>query len=342
VVGAILTRTALSLIAFACLSIGALASNKEEKTVRKVEIDVYDRMVVEHSPSDPNLDFEWQIGIINRAKDVNLFVTVSDDPGKLYSVECECAVHGILGTHVACDEWSAASYSGEIRGKRMKVTARGGYDDNGQIVQTPIPLKKPWACRIEAIVPRPTDSSLFGASSAASTQTLQETSGSATAAALREQDTQQIPQDVTGEARERKEQEAASELDLDPEVFYRLDAGKLVRLESQELSEVRITKWSGQVRAAVPGGKSPVRFRAGESLELVFRAKIASPPYYDLWKLEAKEGKREWVGTGEYSLPAHYSLYGKGSIRVTTQALTPGEYVLRSGYDYTVFCFGVD
>jgi hypothetical protein len=53
-----MTRTALSLIAFACLSIGALASNKEKKTVRKVEIDVYDRMVVEHSPSDPNLDFE--------------------------------------------------------------------------------------------------------------------------------------------------------------------------------------------------------------------------------------------------------------------------------------------
>jgi len=337
-----MTRTALSLIAFACLSIGALASNKEKKTVRKVEIDVYDRMVVEHSPSDPNLELGPQIGIVYQAKDVDLFVTVSDDPGKLYTLECECAVHGILVMHVPCDEWSAAFYRGEIRGKRMKVTARGGYDDNGQILQTPIPLKKPWACRIEAIVPRPTDSSLFGASSEASTQTLQETIGSATAAASREQDTQQIHQDVTGEAREHKEQEATSELDLDPEVFYRLDAGKLVRLESQELSEVRITKWSGQLRATVPGGKSPVRFRAGESLELVFRSKIASPPYYDLWRLEAKNGKREWVGTGEYSLPAHYSLYGKGSIRVTTQALTPGEYVLRSGYDYTVFCFGVD
>jgi hypothetical protein len=199
-------------------------------------------------------------------------------------------------------------------------------------------------------------SSPVGASSEASTQTLQDTSGSVAAAASQEQGTREKPHDVTGAAREHNEQEAASELDLDPEVFYRLDAGKLVRLESQKL-EAHITKWTGKVWTGVPGEKSPVRFRAGEGLEFIYRSKMASPPFFSLFslrRLEAKKGKRELdidasqtIDLTQYSLPVDFSRYGKESVKLTTQALTPGEYALRSEYAHgenaqTVFCFGVD
>ena len=129
-----MARTALSLIAFACLSIGALASNKEKKTVRKVEIDVHDRMAVDSCIEG---DADYCLDVWN----LQMWVIVSDDPGKLYEVECGCV------TDRTCLIWAAPFYSGEIRGKWMRVTARGSYDET-QISKI-TPLKKPGRCLID-------------------------------------------------------------------------------------------------------------------------------------------------------------------------------------------------
>src|ERR1035437_401216 len=52
------------------------------------------------------------------------------------------------------------------------------------------------------------------------------------------------------------------------EVFYRLDAGTLMPLEHQNTGTTHVSMgFSMKGTIEIPGGKSPVRFRAGERLE---------------------------------------------------------------------------
>lgn len=150
------------------------------------------------------------------------------------------------------------------------------------------------------------------------------------------------------------------------DVFYHLEAGKLVPLERQ--TGIVKGKASGFIVMSMkavydyPGGKSSVRVRSGERLEFVvrsFAAKIDVDPntQYRLRKLESKKDKRELVVSAGHAspvgasmktdlargiLPVTFSRYGNASYKLTTESLPPGEYALSREYVQTVFCFGVD
>jgi hypothetical protein len=174
-----------------------------------------------------------------------------------------------------------------------------------------------------------------------------------------------VPAAINAQTAEPVEKQSASEPDF-AEVFYRLDAGKLVPLERQTAA-IR-GKASGFVVMSMksvsdfPGGKSPVRFRTGELLEFVVRSPIASSAVdpntlYCLRKLDTKKNKRELVIMAGHAspfgastktdlaqgvLPVEFSRYGNASIKLITEVLPPGEYALSHVYAQTVFCFGVD
>jgi len=161
----------------------------------------------------------------------------------------------------------------------------------------------------------------------------------------------------------------AQEIPSEPEfanVFFRLDAGKLVPLERQTATIQG--KASGfivmNMKASweLSGIKSPVRFHSDQPLDFFVRSLI--PPsavdpstFYFLRKLNIKKKTRELIvmvghaspgsatinnDPAQGALPVTFAQYGTSSLKITTGPLPPGEYALSGSYAQTVFCFGVD
>lgn len=150
------------------------------------------------------------------------------------------------------------------------------------------------------------------------------------------------------------------------DVFFRLESGQLIALERQPIT----MKGGGhgfiivnvKLTARFPGGKSTVRFKAGEPLDFVVRSPLAAGAadpamFYILRKLDAKKDHRELTITGgrfsplggststnfqEGTVPVSFSRYGNGSYQVSTPGLPAGEYALGSIYPQVLFAFGVD
>lgn len=150
------------------------------------------------------------------------------------------------------------------------------------------------------------------------------------------------------------------------DVFFQLDAGKLVSLERQTTS---IQAKAGgfivmNMKASweIPGTKSQIRFHSNQPLDFVVRSPFAQSAvdpstFYFLRRLNVKKKARELViMTGHASpggatmnndpaqdaLPLIFVRYGDSSLKMTTGPLPPGEYALSRPYAPIVFCFGVD
>jgi hypothetical protein len=160
-------------------------------------------------------------------------------------------------------------------------------------------------------------------------------------------------------------QNAALEPDI-AEIFYRLDHDKLVPLERQAAAlkggAHGFIVMSMKTSSEFPGGKSPVRFKSGEKLDLIVRSAVpvsAVDPniIYYLRKLNAKKKTRELVMMSGHAsplglsttttpaegvLPVDFTRYGSSSLKMTTGELAPGEYAVGRPYGPAVFCFGVD
>jgi len=126
-----------------------------------------------------------------------------------------------------------------------------------------------------------------------------------------------------------------------PDVFYRLDAGKLLPLERQSSVAVVQGLTGVKFNALIPDSKSPIRFRAGQSIDFVVRGSALTAymdpgQLYGMRRLTSKKDHREFVtsafGCGglpgaKAKDPAHVpielSRYGDGSIKVTAGQLPP-------------------
>jgi hypothetical protein len=148
------------------------------------------------------------------------------------------------------------------------------------------------------------------------------------------------------------------------DVFYRLDGEKLIPLERQTATTKGGASGFIYVKMKMvsdfPGAKSPVRFPAGALTFIVRTVPYASGDpnsMYVLRKLEQrKSGRRLTVMAGHFSpvggsvstnfaqggLPVEFARHGGGSLKMTTGALTAGEYAVSKAYGQAVFCFGVD
>jgi len=162
---------------------------------------------------------------------------------------------------------------------------------------------------------------------------------------------------------------SAQEIQPEPEfvdVFFQLDAGKLVSLERQTAAiqgkASGFIVMSMKASWELPGGKSPVRFRSDQSLDFVVRSAFATSnvdpsTFYLLHKLNSKKKTRELVmmvghaspgsatmntDPAQGSIPLTFARYGTSSLKMTTVPLPPGEYGLSRPYAQTVFCFGID
>jgi hypothetical protein len=161
----------------------------------------------------------------------------------------------------------------------------------------------------------------------------------------------------------------AQEIPSEPEfvdVFFLLDAGKLVPLERQATTVQ--TKVHGFIAMSmktsyeIAGAKSPVRLRSDGALDFVVRSpltRMAVDPstQYFIWKLNSNKKARELVmmvghaspvgatvnnNPGQGGLPLTFTRYGASSLQITAGLLAPGEYALGRPFAQTVFCFGVD
>jgi hypothetical protein len=150
------------------------------------------------------------------------------------------------------------------------------------------------------------------------------------------------------------------------DIFYRLTDGNLVALERQAAafkgSAHGFVVMGVKSAALLPGGKSPIRFKSGEQVDLVVRSMVSASTadpntVYVLRKLSSKKKTRELVMTsGHFSpiggsmtavpaegvLPVDFSRYGAASLKMSTGPLPPGEYAVGHPYGPAVFCFGVD
>ncbi len=171
---------------------------------------------------------------------------------------------------------------------------------------------------------------------------------------------------VAAVAQDSKPETAAVSEPEFSDVFYRLDAGKLMPLERQTANVHGRAKgfivMTMKTTSEFPGAKSPVRFHAGETLEFVVRSGFAASTLdpntiYCLRKLEAKRHKRELVTMAGHAsplgasmnrnlaqgvLPVNFARYGASSIRLISGVLARGEYALGLVHAQTMFCFGVD
>jgi hypothetical protein len=150
------------------------------------------------------------------------------------------------------------------------------------------------------------------------------------------------------------------------EVFFRLQNGALGELERQPV-EMKggahgFIAYSVKVTSRLPGGKSAVRFKAGEALAFVVRSPLAAgaadpAARYCLRKLDAKKDHREVTITGgkftpiggstttnfqQGTVPVTFEKYGQTSYAVRVEHLAAGEYAIGSIYPQTLFAFGVD
>lgn len=149
------------------------------------------------------------------------------------------------------------------------------------------------------------------------------------------------------------------------DVFFTLDAGKLIPLERQSASTQIKTSGFIVVNSksvmAFPGKASPVRLPGSELVFIVrsqFAASSSDPTdLYHLRRLTIKKDQREILLTTVHVspvggsvrntrtdgvVPLAFSRYGKSSYRITASGLAPGEYAIGRANGQTVFCFGVD
>jgi hypothetical protein len=160
-------------------------------------------------------------------------------------------------------------------------------------------------------------------------------------------------------------QETLSEPEF-ADVFFRLDAGKLVPLERQTAAiqgkASGFIIMSTKAASEFPGAKSPVRFSFDQSLDFIVRSPLASSTVdpstlYVLRKLNNKKKSRELVimagrvtpvggstktDLAQGVLPVTFARYGTSSLKMSTAPLPPGEHAVSRLYAQTVFCFGVD
>jgi len=147
-------------------------------------------------------------------------------------------------------------------------------------------------------------------------------------------------------------------------VYHYLDqaSGSLVALERQTPSVSFKTKFmgygGGKSTYEVRGGRSTVRFKAGDKIELVVRgipATVDPATVITLVRFDAKKDKRELViakvgamGLGSKTmnpdaggLPINTVRYGSYSLKISpADSLAPGEYGIISTNQF--FCFGID
>jgi hypothetical protein len=147
-------------------------------------------------------------------------------------------------------------------------------------------------------------------------------------------------------------------------VYQYLDQanGSLKALERQTPSSSFKLKFmgygGGKSTYEVKGGKSPVRFKADQKIELVVRgipATIDPSSVIKLVRFDAKKDKRELIigkvgalGVGSStmnpdagSMPINTTRYGSYSLRISpAEPLGPGEYGVISSSQF--FCFGID
>lgn len=150
------------------------------------------------------------------------------------------------------------------------------------------------------------------------------------------------------------------------DVFFQLDAGKLVSLERQTVSiqgkASGFIVMSMKASWEIPGAKSPVRFHSDQPLDFVVRtpftqSSVDPSTFYFLRKLNVKKKTRELVvmaghaspggakmnsNPAQDALPLTFARYGDSSLKMTTGPLLSGEYALSRPYAQAVFCFGVD
>jgi hypothetical protein len=145
------------------------------------------------------------------------------------------------------------------------------------------------------------------------------------------------------------------------DVFYRLDAGKLVPLERQSMNYKGHAGFMGhnmQSSSEFPGEKSPIRFKAAEHVQFIVKPSLDKDPesIFYLRRLTPKKKLREMLlMTGSVkvfggsvqtnptgSLPTQFSRYGGSSLLMTVADLAPGEYAVGPIYGNVAFCFGVD
>ena len=158
--------------------------------------------------------------------------------------------------------------------------------------------------------------------------------------------------------------QSAPEPDI-ADIFYRLEGERLVQLERQgaatQTGAHGFIVMTMKSSAEFPGGKSPVRFKAGEPLTFIVRSAIPigsidPNTIYHLRRLVAKKKTRELVTMSGNAnpfgvskkingttglLPVEFSKYGDHSLRAVTESLPPGEYAF-SKLGGAAFCFGVD
>ena len=146
-------------------------------------------------------------------------------------------------------------------------------------------------------------------------------------------------------------------------VFFRLDAGKLVPLERQGSLKIHAGPFGGSVKSEISGGRSPVRFQSGQPIEFVVKTLSPADPagLYHLHRLAVGKNKREalimktrltsplsatsQIGDVANESPLTFSRYGTGSIKAVAAGLPPGEYAIGLSYAAatgTLFCFGID
>jgi hypothetical protein len=150
------------------------------------------------------------------------------------------------------------------------------------------------------------------------------------------------------------------------DVFFRLDAGKLIPLERQTATiqgkASGFIVMNAKAVSDFPGAKSPIRFASGRPLEFVVRMLVASltedpNALFVLRKLDVKRKSRELVISSSHFtpiggssksplaegvLPVDFSRYGASSVKMMTVALPPGEYAVSRIHGQSIFCFGID
>ena len=163
---------------------------------------------------------------------------------------------------------------------------------------------------------------------------------------------------------------SAKQIVTEPEfadVFFRLDAGKLIPLERESMAtSFHVGMFSGSTKSVISGDRSPVRFHPDEPLEFIVRtgpvtASQDPASAYHLRPLTVNKKTRELAIAESHltgfasatskmdaaidELPVEFARYGSSSLKLTIKPLPPGEYALGQSYGglgLAVFCFGID
>jgi hypothetical protein len=147
-------------------------------------------------------------------------------------------------------------------------------------------------------------------------------------------------------------------------VFSLDPSGTLTPLEKQQpniQSKVKAFGYGGaQTSTVYRGARSPIRFKAGQDIQFVFRAGTFGVDPESLIKLTvlnvsrdqrsvvmAKVGSMGFGGVkssnGEGQQALNFSKYGEGSYKVSpAQPLAPGEYAFTPAASQSAFLFGID